>query len=409
MKKKYMIFMIIICLNIILVSCTSLNTDEVNSVSEAVIDWRQQERDVFTYGYYGCSSLQNNNKLGLCGQTKRPYAVGDSECSFTLIDGKIYVDRDNKQDEIYSSKDMHLILVGQTDEYLYAISGLLGKYTLYRYSMTEGMFEQIYSSAQEKQEYNIETIGKYIWIDGENCLLTTIESGTNNAKSDYTALYIFNDEGEYERYEVRDDTVELNDKYLCQKVEDVQFITDVDHNWYVECSGTNDRGNVIVCNGKVFESGQEDSLSGYEIEGDRASRICAYSWYINAYSDTVITFITGGIYYQNHFSDVINTSTNNWRYDAIDIYDTTSDERYTLYEDGTNRIIGYDPKENRVFLYVYSDNTFISKDLDDDTLVSLESFEEAAAISFVWEGKDLFYFYGTGDDMRYGGIIDVAK
>ncbi len=159
----------------------------------------------------------------------------------------------------------------------------------------------------------------------------------------------------------------------------------------------------------MFESGQVEPLAGYEIGNEGTNRITGYTWYIQSYEDKAIFFVTGGKYYQNHYSDVINTSTNNWRYDAIDIYDTTLDERYTLYEDGTNRIIGYDPEENRVFLYVYSDNTLISKDLDDDTLVSLESFEEAAAISFVWEGTDLFYFYGTGDDMRYGGIIDVAK
>lgn len=401
MRKKIFniaIILIIIYAIILLSGCNfrSAKVDEENT-------WREEAPDIYTYDFY--NSLDAYKVCSIQGLLHRPYIEATDDSLYMIINNSLYKNGERQENCIIP--DRFPIIVGGTENYLYIISSLGSGYNLYRYSYSEDEIVKIYSNEEEKEEYGFDTISKSIWINDNDCLLVTIENGASNMKRDYSALYIFSDDA-VERYEITDETIDINVKYKCQQVEGVQFITNTNHDWYIECDGMNDRENTIVCDGHVFKSGQLEPISGYEILNESSYEISGYTWYIDSYEDKAIYSITGGKYYKGDYQDVINTSTTNWRYDAIDIYDTSSDERYTLYEDGTNRIIGYNPDANEVYLYVYSDNTLISKDLDDDTIVSLESFEDADTISFVWEGTDLYYFYGADDDMSYGGMVDVA-
>lgn len=401
-KKIYRMTNIFLCLIMIgsLTGCIHTKKTTIEKTDE----WKDDAITIKTYGYYDSFPMMNNN-YGF--ENLRPFAVVKGECTYLLINKILYKYENGALEEIYDTDYYNSGIVGATDDYLYLAVGLSAYTNVYRYSFENSTFEEVFSSQKTKEEYG-DSIGSYIWIDGDDCLLTTFREEPFEGDYWYCGLYIFSDDNDmYVRYEINDETEEINEKYKCQLIEEDLFITDMGENWFVEYSGNNDK--TVACNNHVLKSGEIEVLPGYESDGENISLLGAYSWNIYSYKDKVIYPITGARIYRNNYLNINNTSTMAWRYDAIDIYDTTSDERYTLYVDGVNRIIGYDPEENRVFLYVYSDNTLISKDLDDDTLVSLESFEEAAAISFVWEGKDLFYFYGTGDDMRYGGIIDVAK
>lgn len=372
--------------------------------------WREDAPNVVVYEYYNGFNYRNNNQLGLGGFYIRPYIESGTDGDiFIMLNGVIYQYNNNSLEEIYDTNDEYRALIGHTKKYIYTISRLGSDYVLYRYSRENKESEILYSSEEEKREYGFDTIGKYAWIDGNDCLLTTLKYGANNTKMDYTAFYIFSDDDTVERYEVTDDTIELNGKYICRLVDKKIFVTNSNSDWYVECFGTNDCGNVTACNGKMYESGQVEEITGYKDTCEGLSHIGAYTWYVHSVEDKVIFPITGACVYKNDYLSAINVNTSDWRYDAIDVFDTSTDKKSTIYKDDVNRIIGYNSDANEVYLYLYSDNTMIVKNLDNDESRILSTFDDVDTLSFVWDGTNLFYFYGLGENMQYGGMIDVSK
>lgn len=372
--------------------------------------WREGATNIKVYEYYQGFNYRNNNQIGLGGFYNRPYVESEVDGDiYVMLNGVVYKLNNNSLEEIYDTQDEYMVLIGHTKKYIYTISELGSKYTIYRYSFEERNFETLYSSEKENEEYGFETIGKYAWIEGEDCLLTTLKYGANNIKMDYTAIYIFSDDDSIERYEITDETKEINKKYKCQKIEDRLFITNANGDWYIECFGTNDCGNVTACNGKMYESGQVEEITGYEDTCDGLSHIGAYTWYVHSVEDTVIFPITGACVYKNDYLSAINVNTSDWRYDAIDIIDTNTDERYTLYKDDENRIIGFNIDANEVYLYKYSDNTLVAKDMGTGGTRNLSKLDDTDTITFVWEGTNLIYFYGLGENMQYGGMVDIAE
>lgn len=381
-----------------------------SSTLENNSQWREGATNIKVYEYYQGFNYRNNNQIGLGGFYNRPYVESEVDGDiYVMLNGVVYKLNNNSLEEIYDTNDEYRALIGYSEKYIYTISRLGSDYVLYRYSRENKESEILYSSEEEKREYGFETIGKYAWIEGEDCLLTTLKYGANNIKMDYTAIYIFSDDDSIERYEITDETKEINKKYKCQKIEDRLFITNANGDWYIECFGTNDCGNVTTCNGKVYESGQVEEITGYEDTCEGLSHIGAYTWYVHSVEDTVIFPITGACVYKNDYLSAINVNTSDWRYDAIDVFDTSTDKKSTIYKDDVNRIIGYNSDANEVYLYLYSDNTLIVKNLDNDESRILSTFDDVDTLSFVWEGTNLFYFYGLDENMQYGGMIDVAK
>ncbi len=77
------------------------------------------------------------------------------------------------------------------------------------------------------------------------------------------------------------------------------------------------------------------------------------------------------------------------------------DEYY--YTDSENRIIGFNPEENEVYLYVYKDGTLCAKNLDDQSITVLETLENAQIIQFEWIDTNLYWIYINDGNEEYGG------
>ena len=98
--------------------------------------------------------------------------------------------------------------------------------------------------------------------------------------------------------------------------------------------------------------------------------------------------------------------TEHWNKDVITYLegpDYSNSEEKTLYEDSTNRILGYNPDTNEVYLYVFENGTITAKDLDDGSEKVIETLKEAEAIQFEWIDIKLYWMYINGDDEEYGG------
>ena len=79
-----------------------------------------------------------------------------------------------------------------------------------------------------------------------------------------------------------------------------------------------------------------------------------------------------------------------------------------VYEDGTNRIIGYNPDTNEVYLYNFLNNTIVSKNLDDKSETVTETLKEADTIEFEWCDTRLYWFYVNKGIEEYGGVHEFA-
>lgn len=389
MKNKILFMLTIIVLGIIFTGCGN--------------SWKNNAEQVKVYGYINSSDMLNP-KLGNAGRIN-PYVASNSSGTYTIINQILFEIKDNELFELCVLPDKWLEILGATEKYVYCIVDCNSQYAIYRYSLDDCKLEDVFSAAEEEEIYGTRTKGKYAWISGNDCLITTLADGSNNIKRSYTTLYVFNDKQESQRFLVTDDTEIINERYECQMIDDIQFITDKDHNWFVECDGDDEGGMTIVCNNHIYVSGMVEVIDKYSHKWHPG----AYTWYIHAYDNKVIYPITGASIDKNNYYEAINGYTQNWYYDSIAVLDTTTGESTTVYVDEKNRIIGYDPDTQEVYLYNYSKNSLTCKNLNNNEMKILTTLEDKDVISFEWEGKKLYYFYGLGENMQYGGMVDIAE
>ena len=98
--------------------------------------------------------------------------------------------------------------------------------------------------------------------------------------------------------------------------------------------------------------------------------------------------------------------TKHWNKDKITYIegpDYSNSEEKTLYEDSTNRILGYNPDTNEVYLYVFDDRTITAKDLDNQSEKVIETLKEADTIQFEWHDTRLYWKYVVNDVEEFGG------
>ena len=110
-----------------------------------------------------------------------------------------------------------------------------------------------------------------------------------------------------------------------------------------------------------------------------------------------------------HYGTAERCKTKYWRLDRIskihgpNLYDSSYHEEETIYEDSTNRIIGYNPYTNEVYLYVFENGTLTAKDLDDQSEKVIETLKEADTIQFEWHDTRLYWRYNIDGKDEFGG------
>ena len=111
-----------------------------------------------------------------------------------------------------------------------------------------------------------------------------------------------------------------------------------------------------------------------------------------------------------HYGTAERCRTKYWELDRIimiegpdDLYGPSNPEEITLYEDSTNRVIGYNPYTNEVYLYVFENGTLTAKDLDDQSEKVIETLKEADTIQFEWHDTRLYWKYIKDGNEEFGG------
>ena len=77
-----------------------------------------------------------------------------------------------------------------------------------------------------------------------------------------------------------------------------------------------------------------------------------------------------------------------------------------MYEDSTNRILGYNPDTNEVYLYVFDNRTITAKDLDNQSEKIVATLDEADTIQFEWYDTRLYWMYEKNGVEEFGGNLD---
>ena len=100
-----------------------------------------------------------------------------------------------------------------------------------------------------------------------------------------------------------------------------------------------------------------------------------------------------------------------WEKGTLSISDLFNDEKYidkeTLYEDESNRIIGYNPDNKIVYLYSFENKSVLMKNIEDDSETVIEVLEDADKIEFEWEDSKLYWRYTNDEVETYGGCYYI--
>ena len=153
----------------------------------------------------------------------------------------------------------------------------------------------------------------------------------------------------------------------------------------------------------------DNNYLNFDKVGDR---FCDYKW---VYRDKSVYVISVYPIVTDSHSPLPGTNeicdTVNWEKDILSTADKNNLNPVNVqnvYEDGTNRIIGYNPDTNEVYLYNFLNNTIVSKNLDDKSETVTETLKEADTIEFEWCDTRLYWFYVNKGIEEYGGVHEFA-
>ena len=84
----------------------------------------------------------------------------------------------------------------------------------------------------------------------------------------------------------------------------------------------------------------------------------------------------------------------------------TEVQKEGVIKEDKNRIVGYNPITNEVYLYVFDNKTITSRDLNNKIEKVVETLKEAETIQFEWIDTRLYWFYINNGLEEYGGCYE---
>ena len=105
--------------------------------------------------------------------------------------------------------------------------------------------------------------------------------------------------------------------------------------------------------------------------------------------------------------------TKNWiadevSYEKIDSKEMIKNETQ-IYSDDKNRILGYNPRTNEAYIYVFENGTITIKNLNSDSETIIETLESAQTIRFEWCDTRFCCVYEKDGKEEYGGMHEFGK
>ena len=102
-----------------------------------------------------------------------------------------------------------------------------------------------------------------------------------------------------------------------------------------------------------------------------------------------------------------------WEKDTISMSDKNRQYSFryadTIYEDESNRIIGFNPDEQIVYLYSVENNTISMKNIEDGSETVIDVLEDYDKIEFEWEDSKLYLRCTKDENETFGGCYDFGE
>ena len=102
-----------------------------------------------------------------------------------------------------------------------------------------------------------------------------------------------------------------------------------------------------------------------------------------------------------------------WEKDTISMSDKNRQYSFryadTIYEDESNRIIGFNPDEQIVYLYSVENNTISMKNIEDSSETVIDVLEDYDKIEFEWEDSKLYLRCTKDENETFGGCYDFGE
>ena len=339
-----------------------------------------------------------------------PAFVSESEeDSYLMLNNSVYKNSDGNVELLFEPEPEIKSLVGVTDSYIVYLSGekenenKISRDSVWKYNMETKEITRVFD--RPFTDYRLIMNGNDLFVRELFCLNDNVEKvnifyadiKNNTAVSipDYTALTeeemnaLLPDNFEIKKYKGRN---EAYHEYEIYKTQD---------------------------SGEIIKIGLAPAVVDDEFLKFYPNDSFYYKW--TKYRDSV--------YYLRVYTDFNKTDydprqrvplgtdeiceTKNWSSDTltcekIDPVEMIKNETQ-IYSDDKNRILGYNPRTNEAYIYVFENGTITIKNLNSDSETIIETLENAQTISFEWCDTRLYWVYANDGKEEYGGVHEFGE
>ena len=391
--KKYIKIFVIFLLTALLCACVDSNVlNAEGNVPEAEINTRS---DVFVKKCYkdyvnvfkgesaqfASPSFEDHSE----NYTYLPYRICENDSDFYyVVNNTIYKCSDNTSQLVYSSKEeIYALICVYEDSLFYTTKDMLWKYNLKTQNLKKVFNESL----------------KYF---------NTVVLGDNIVVQQGFHLYFY--DLETEKISEIENAYDMDREDLNDLTPDGFYVHLVEH--------YNEPGNQLEVH---FDSKSGLERAGFSTNAvndsfeEEWSRLFDYKAHqkINIIDDCLYSFYVAGetdSYYNPPvmYGSAERCRTKYWEIDYITKiegpdFSSHANEETDVYEDSENRILGYNPNTNEVYLYVFDNRTITVKDLDDQSEKTVETLDEADTIYFEWRDTRLYWIYDKKGVEEFGG------
>ncbi|MBO4702345.1 MAG: hypothetical protein J5625_06785 [Lachnospiraceae bacterium] len=384
--KEYIKIVIILLLTAFLCGCVERNVTDVESDIRPDIFVKRCYKDycnafIGESSYLALPNFEDHSE----NYTYLPYRICENDNDFYyVINNSVYKYSDNNSKLVYSpEKDIYALIYVYQDNLFYTTDDSIWKYNL-RTLKSEKVIDA------NRKYFNTVVLGDNIVVEGNRFLFYDLE------KEKITEI-----ENAYDM-----DQENLNDLvpdgfYVIHKEKYNSIDQNILEVFYYSESGMEKAGfNSIV----VIDNVEDDWFRLFDYRTHQKINIiddCLYSFYVSGETDS---------YYQppTIYGSAERCRTKYWKKDFITKiegpdFSSRSNEEKKIYEDSENRILGYNPDTNEVYLYVFDNHTITSKNLDDQSEIIVETLDEADTIYFEWRDTRLYWIYDKNGTEEFGG------
>lgn len=334
------------------------------------------------------------------------FAVENGEIIYTLENDSVYKYESGKKELVFKVEEEENTRIGSL---VYASDD----YIIYLMMDTKSDGEYNVHSSDTIWKYSFESKNRQQIIDKHfSSFISIVVDNTIIIRDDSNFYFADIETLEYEVIEDYNDKTEeeLNDLlptgFYSKKYKGKQYDS---FELFFEGNGSNERVGFIY----YYDEDNEEMIDINEVlDASLWLKTNCYDGKIYAfYLNSEVIKQGGDNYLMLRYGNSEGCETKHWISDEICFVDGPnyhSSEKQSLYKDSNNRILGYNPDTNEVYLYVFDNHSITAKDLDDQSEKTVETLDEADAIKFEWYDTRLYWIYDKNGVEEYGGCHEFG-